>query len=146
MVILKTNPSTRNQAHVILFSTDLELNYEKLYEYYTFRFQIEFNFCNAKQYWGLDDFMNIKKEAVTNAANLSFFIVNFSSVLLRPYRKSNPEFSVLDLKSHYRGYRYVSETIKLLPQKPDGIFLAEIFEHIALLGMVHPAFEPVSTA
>lgn len=146
VVILKTNLATRKQAHVILFSTDLELNYEKLYDYYTLRFQIEFNFRDAKQYWGLDDFMNIKKEAVTNAANLSFFMVNFSSVLLRQYRGSNPEFSVLDLKSHYRGYRYVSETIKLLPQKPDGILLAEIFEQIARLGMVHPAFEPVSTA
>ncbi|MCI5180697.1 MAG: hypothetical protein D3911_15555 [Candidatus Electrothrix sp. AW3_4] len=26
------------------------------------RFQIEFNFRDAKQYWGLDDFMNIKEQ------------------------------------------------------------------------------------
>jgi hypothetical protein len=145
VVILKTNLSTRKQAHVILFSTDLKLSYEKLYDYYTLRFQIEFNFRDAKQYWGLDDFMNVKPAAVTNAANLSFFMVNFSSILLRQYRKNNPAFSVLDLKSHYRGYRYVSETIKLLPQKPDGILLGEIFEQIACLGMVHPVFEPLST-
>jgi len=143
VIILKTNLSTHKQAHVILFSTDLKLPYEKLFDYYTLRFQIEFNFRDAKQYWGLDDFMNIKKEAVTNAANLSFFMVNFSSVLLRRYRENNPEFSVLDLKSHYRGCRYASETIKLLPQKPDAILLAAIFEQIARLGMVHPIFEPV---
>ena len=146
VVILKTNLSTHKQAHIILFSTDLKLPYEKLFDYYTLRFQIEFNFRDAKQYWGLDDFMNVKEEAVTNAANLSFFMVNFSSVLLQRYRNHNPEFSVLDLKSHYRGCRYASETIKLLPQKPDGILLAEIFEQIARLGMVHPAFEPLSTA
>ena len=146
VVILKTNLSTHKQAHIILFSTDLKLSYEKLYDYYTLRFQIEFNFRDAKQYWGLDDFMNVKKEAVTNAANLSFFMVNFSSILLRRYRENNPEFSILDLKSHYRGCRYVSETIKLLPQKPEGILLAEIFEQIARLGMVHPPFEPVSTS
>ena len=146
VVILKTNLSTHKQAHIILFSTDLKWSYEKLYDYYTLRFQIEFNFRDAKQYWGLDDFMNIKAEAVTNAANLSFFMVNFSSVLLRRYRENNPEFSVLDLKSHYRGCRSASETIKLLPQKPDGILLAEIFEHIARLGIVHPPFQPVSTA
>src|SRR3972149_4706327 len=146
VVILKTNLSTHKQAHIILFSTDLELPYEKLFDYYTLRFQIEFNFRDAKQYWGLDDFMNIKEEAVTNAANLSFFMVNFSSVLLRRYRENNPEFSILDLKSHYRGCRYVSETIKLLPQKPDGILLADMFEQIARLGMVHPVFQPVSTA
>jgi putative transposase len=143
VVILKTNLSTHKQAHIILFSTDLKLSYEKLFDYYTLRFQIEFNFRDAKQYWGLDDFMNVKQEAVTNAANLSFFMVNFSSVLLQRYREYNPEFSVLDLKSHYRGCRYASETIKLLPQKPDGILLAAIFEQIARLGMVHPLSQPV---
>lgn len=145
VVILKTNLSTHKQAHIILFSTDLNLSHEKLHDYYTLRFQIEFNFRDAKQSWGLDDFMNVKQEAVANAANLSFFMVNFSSVLLRRYRENNPEFSVLDLKSHYRGCRYASETIKLLPQKPDAILVAEIFEQIARLGMVHPVFEPVST-
>jgi putative transposase len=146
VIVLKTNLSTKAQAHVILFSTDLELSYEKMIDYYTLRFQIEFNFRDAKQYWGLDDFMNVKETAVTNAAHLSFFMVNFSSILLRRFREHNPQFSILDLKSHYRGCRYVSETIKLLPQKPEGILLAEIFEQIARLGMVHPAFEPVSTA
>ncbi len=90
--------------------------------------------------------MNVIEIAVTNAANLSFFMVNFNAILLHPFRETNPEFSILDLKSHYRGCRYVSETIKLLPQNPDGILLAEIFEQIARLGMVHPVFEPVSTA
>ena len=146
VVILKTNLSTQAQAHVILFSTDLELSDEKIIDYYSLRFQIEFNFRDAKQYWGLDDFMNVKEVAVTNAASLSFFMVNFSAILLRHFRQLNPEFSILDLKSHYRGCRYVAETIKLLPQKPDGILLAEIFEQIARLGMVHPAFEPVPTS
>jgi hypothetical protein len=146
VVALKTNLSTKAQAHLILFSTDLALSYEKIMDYYALRFQIEFNFRDAKQYWGLDDFMNVKEVAVTNAANLSFFMVNFSSILLHRFRVINPEFSILDLKSHYRGCRYVSETIKLLPQKPDGILLAKIFEQIARLGMVHPLLEPVSTS
>jgi putative transposase len=146
VVILKTNLSTQKQAHILLFSTDLKLPYEKLVDYYSLRFQIEFNFRDAKQYWGLDDFMNVKAQAVTNAANLSFFMVNFSAVLLRRFRDNNPEFSVLDLKAHYRGYRYVAETLKLLPQKPEGILVDQIFEQIARLGMVHPVFEPISTA
>jgi putative transposase len=28
-------------------------------DYYSLRFQIEFNFRDAKQYWGLEDFMNM---------------------------------------------------------------------------------------
>jgi len=146
VVILKTNLVTQTQAHVILFTTDVELAYEKVVDFYSLRFQIEFNFRDAKQYWGLEDFMNVKEVAVTNAAHLAFFLVNFSTILLRRFQDLNPEFSVLDLKSHYRGCRYVAETLKLLPQKPDAILLAAVFEQIARLGMIHPAFEPLPTS
>ncbi len=142
VIILKTNLDTQAQAHVILFSTDLELNYNKLIQFYSLRFQIEFNFRDAKQYWGLEDFMNIEKIAVTNAANLAFFLVNLSQVLLRRFQRNNPDFSILDLKAHYHGYRYAVETIKMLPEIPDAIILADIFEQIARLGMIYPALEP----
>ena len=142
VVILKTNLLTQTQAHVILFSTDLEQDYEKIIKFYSLRFQIEFNFRDAKQYWGLEDFMNIKKTAVTNAANLSLFMVNFSYALLQPFRKHNPDYSVLDLKSQYRGYRYASETIKMLPQKPDAILISDIFLQIARLGAIHTVLQP----
>lgn len=142
VVILKTNLETQAQAHVILFSTDLEQAYGKIIKFYSLRFQIEFNFRDAKQHWGLEDFMNVKETPVTNAANLSLFMVNFSYALLQPLRQHNPDFSVLDLKSHYRGYRYASETIKMLPEKPDAILLAEIFLQIARLGAIHPVFQP----
>ena len=146
VVVLKTNLTTQAQAHVILFTTDLKLSAEKVIEIYSLRFQIEFNFRDAKQYWGLDDFMNVKEVAVTNAAQLSFFMVNFSTCLLKRFQATNPACSVLDLKSHYRGCRYVVETLKLLPQKLDAILLADIFEQIARLGMIHPAVEPSPTS
>ncbi len=146
VVILKTNLATRTQAHVILFTTHVELAYEKVVDFYSLRFQIEFNFRDAKQYWGLEAFMNVRQVAVTNAAHLAFFMVNFSTILLRRFQDLNPQFSVLDLKSHYRGCRYVAETLKLLPQKPDAILLAAVFEQIARLGMIHPAFEPSPTS
>ena len=142
VVILKTNLTTQAQAHVILFSTDLKLATDKMIDYYSLRFQIEFNFRDAKQYWGLEDFMNVKETAVTNAANLSFFMVNFSLLLLARFQKLNPAFSLLDLKAHYHAWRYVTETIKLLPQKPEAILLARIFEQIACLGMIHPTLAP----
>ena len=145
VIILKTNLETQTQAHVILFSTDLTLDYAKIIKFYSLRFQIEFNFRDAKQYWGLEDFMNVKETAVTNAANLSLFMVNFSYALLQPFRQHNPDYSVLDLKSNYRGCRYASETIKLLPKKPDPILLAAIFQQIARLGAIHPIFHPVAS-
>jgi putative transposase len=142
VILVKTNLETHAQAHVILFSTDLEQAYGKIIKFYSLRFQIEFNFRDAKQYWGLEDFMNIRETAVTNAANLSFFMVNFSQALLQPFRQHQPDYSVLDLKSHYRGCRYASETIKMLPEKPDTILLADIFQQIARLGAIHPVFQP----
>jgi len=142
VVILKTNLDTHAQVHVILFSTNLEQPYDKIIKFYSLRFQIEFNFRDAKQYWALEDFMNIKETAVTNAANLSFFMVNFSYALLQPFQQQNPDYSILDLKSHYRGYRYATETIKMLPQKPDAILLADIFQQIARLGAIHSVFQP----
>jgi len=145
VVILKTNLKTGSQAHVILFSTDLELACDKIIKFYSLRFQIEFNFRDAKQYWGLEDFMNIKQTAVTNAANLSFFMVNLSYALLQPFREQHPEYSILDLKSHYRGRRYACETIKMLREKPDAILLADIFQQIARLGAIHSVFQPSAT-
>jgi putative transposase len=142
VIIVKTNLETKAHAHVILFSTDLELAYDKIIKFYSLRFKIEFNFRDSKQYWGLEDFMNVKETAVTNAANLSFFMDNFSYALLQPFQLQQPDYSILDLKSHYRGYRYATETIKMLPQKPDPILLAHIFLQIARLGAIHPISQP----
>ena len=49
VVIVKTNLTTGKSAKVLLFSDDLELAYDKLIDYYQLRFQIEFNFRDAKQ-------------------------------------------------------------------------------------------------
>ena len=142
VIIVKTNLETHVQAHAILFSTDLKQAYDKIIKLYSLRFQIEFDFRDAKQYWGLEDFMNIKKAADTNAVNLSFFMTNFSRALSQPFRQHNPDYSILDLKAYYRGYRYASEIIKMLPEKPDAILLADIFQQIARLGSIHPVLQP----
>jgi hypothetical protein len=146
VILHKTILKTQAVAHVVLFSTDLGLPFEKLIEYYKLRFQIEFNFRDAKQYWGLEDFMNVEQTPVTNAANLSLLMVNLSQLFLDRHRSADPDFSVLDLKAHYRGYRYVVETIKMLPQKPEGNLLAAIFLQVACLGRIHAAQSTVSTA
>lgn len=141
VVIHKTHLITKAKAHVVLFSCDLKLAYETLIDYYRLRFQIEFNFRDAKQYWGLEDFMNIKETPVHNAANLAFFMVNLSHVLIQQIRKytHNPDFSVADLKARFRGLKYLNETLKLLPEKPDPIFIQLISTQIAKLGSINAA-------
>ena len=137
VIIVKTNLKTQTRAHVILFSSDLNLPYAQLIDYYALRFQIEFNFRDAKQHWGLEDFMNVKQIAVTNAANLSLFMVNVAHHLLVDFRHQAPHSGVLDLKAHFRGHKYVTETLKLLPEKPEPILLAQIYHHVAALGSIH---------
>jgi putative transposase len=145
VILVKTNLVTHAWGHVILFSSDLELACENLVDYYSLRFQIEFNFRDAKQFWGLEDFMNVNPTAVTNAANLALFMVNLSQMLMCDFRKDNPDFGVLDLKSYYRGCRYATELLKILPKKPDDILVAQLFRNVASLGCIHGAKSLVSS-
>ena len=137
VIIAKTNLRTQARAHVILFSSDLDLAYARLVDYYALRFQIEFNFRDAKQYWGLEDFMNVTPTGVTNAANLSLFMVNVAYRLRADVHLRDPDYSVLDLKADCRGYKYVEETIKMLPEKPEPVLFAKILNQVAGLGRIH---------
>lgn len=137
VVILKTNLITNACAHVILFSSNLDQPDDQLIDYYTLRFQIEFNFRDAKQFWGLEDFMNVKQTPLTTAANLAFLMVNLSFILRLRWRPHQPAFSVLDLKAHFRGLKYVAETLKLLPQPLDPLLIQSISSRLSRLGAVH---------
>jgi putative transposase len=137
VIIAKTNLRTQARAHVVLFSSDLALAYTPLVDYYGLRFQIEFNFRDAKQYWGLEDFMNVTPTGVTNAANLSLFMVNVAYRLRADVHPRDPDYSVLDLKADCRGYKYVEETIQMLPEKPEPVLLAKILNRVAGLGRIH---------
>jgi putative transposase len=82
--------------------------------------------------------MNIGQTAVTNAANLAFFMVNLSHHLLADFRILNPDSGIIDLKAHDRGFRYVQEILKILPAIPDPILLNQLFAKLAALGRIHP--------
>ncbi len=89
--------------------------------------------------------MNVTETALTNSVNLSLFMVTLSAVLLRDFRRregADPAFSILDLKAYCRGYTYVSETIKLLAEKPDEVLLSEVFAKVSCLGGIHTARAP----
>jgi hypothetical protein len=135
VIIHKTNIKTGRTAHVVLFSSDLTLEYDKIKDYYSLRFQIEFVFRDAKQYWGLEDFMNIKETPVNNWANLSTFMVNFSHGLRK--NDAMKEMSVLDLKAHYHGAKYVKEVFKLLPDFANDYLIKRVSGKIASLGAIN---------
>jgi len=128
---LKNNRRT----HTILFSTDLKQNFQKIINYYSLRFQIEFNFRDAKQYFGLEDFMNIKKRRIHNFANLSMFINNVSYLL---YTESSfSKYSVNDMKSIFMAEKYTYEILKYYGKKVDSILIKEAIMRIADFSMIH---------
>ena len=133
VIIHKHNQKTGKSARVILFSTDLELGWESLVDYYRLRFQIEFNFRDAKQHWGLEDFMVVSQQAVNNAAQLSLFMVNLSQAIM----SGSGETSILDLKARHHGLRYAQEAFKILPQTADVINFNDWVKKIPVLGSIH---------
>jgi putative transposase len=142
VVIMKTNLHTQAVAHVVLFSSDLELPYHHLIDYYRLRFQLEFNFRDAKQYWGLEDFMTVNETPVYNSANLAMFMVNVSHALMRPMHTHWPELSVNDLQAWCRSKKYVVETLKMLPEMPEPIFIDQAIAQVARLGRVNHVVNP----
>jgi hypothetical protein len=135
--LVKTNLKTHAQAHILLVCSDLTLCFDKVIDYYCLRFQLEFNFRDAKQYWGLEDFQTTQATRVTNAANLSLFMVNLVERVLRDMRQQQPEMSVLDLKAYCRGVKYVEEAIKLLPERPETSLLERIVRQVSAIGRIH---------
>jgi putative transposase len=81
--------------------------------------------------------MNLTPTGVTNAANLSLFMGNGAYCLRAASHPRDSDYSVLDLKADGRGSKYVEETIKMLPEKPEPILFAKILNRVAGLGRIH---------
>jgi hypothetical protein len=138
VIIRKTPLKTGKTAQVILFSTDLELTWDKRIDYYRQRFQIEFNCRDAKQSWGLEDFMKVGSIQVDNVANLSMLMVNWSYL----WRQQAPFLrNVIDLQAGFRADKSVREVLKSLPQVAARHFIDRIIPDLAQLGRVNVPVE-----
>ncbi len=135
VVIVQINVKTKKMGDAILFSNDVELKAEKLVKYYRLRFQIEFNFRDAKQHFGLEDFMNTSEVGVENAANMAFLMVNVSAKLLK--EKERNCVGINDLKSQFRGIYYALETLKLVEPKAESILIERVKQVISCIGSIH---------
>jgi putative transposase len=135
VIIEKIDVKKEKIGHAILFGSDAGLEWEKLIEYYRLRFQIEFNFRDAKQHFGLEDFMNTTENGVENAANISFMLVNLSAKLLK--ERGENCIGINDLKSQFRGVKYAIETIKLIQPKAEMILIEKVKAVISRIGSIH---------
>jgi len=129
----------KKDAWVLLFSTDLGLEGMAMADYYSLRFQIEFNFRDAKEHFGMSDFKSTKPTQVTNAVGMSFLMVNLSHVLIAQTKGAlGADFlSIQDLKSYFRGVFY-AEKLKNSPNfAVPGILDPKAIAFGALFGGVN---------
>ncbi|MCX6378797.1 MAG: IS4 family transposase, partial [Armatimonadetes bacterium] len=83
------------------------------------------------------DFRAVSEVAVKNSAGLAFFMGNLSAYLLGSLRERFPDAGVSDLKSYYRGRRYVAEVLKCLPHFAEAIVCSQVMERVSRLGCIH---------
>lgn len=127
-VVVQITTHKNRQVTNIWFSNDLNLAYDKLLEYYALRFQIEFDFRDAKQHFGLSDFKNYKEKNLTNFVQLIFTVVLLSKIIRLKYREKykNPSLSILDLKIITYA-QYTAKKVIQLCNKKQNTFLFDDF-------------------
>lgn len=135
VIIERFNEKTKKIGRVLLMSSDVNLEWEKIVEYYSLRFQIEFNFRDAKQHFGLEDFMNQTQKGVENAVNLAFLMVNVSAKLIAG--KDEKCLGINDLKSQYRARKYARWIIKKVLKIAEPIKINQMLEEVGSLGSIH---------
>jgi putative transposase len=109
----KNGVAKSHKSRAVLFSTDPEADHKTIIEIYQVRYQIEFNFRDARQFFGLSHFKNIKKQQVQNVIGYAFFMVTLSNILLFEIKQKYPnsKFSIQDLKAYFRAEKYLNELL-----------------------------------
>ena len=137
----KTRVSDGKVAINIWFTTDLSLDFQTLLDYYSLRFQIEFDFRDAKQHFGLSDFKNYKEKNLTNFVNLSFTMCLVAKVQLAHYRKilNTPKLSIIDLKLIYKARFTAKNILKLVRKDTNTIFNEHFCEQFLPQDLINAA-------
>jgi hypothetical protein len=90
---------TQRNRYAVLFSTDVDLEPQRLYRYYKARFQIEFLFRDAKQFTGLSDCQARSKAKLDFHFNASLSAVTFAKLEARHQHGNGAQaFSMASLK------------------------------------------------
>lgn len=123
----------------VFFSTDLNLSPQDMIRYYALRFQIEFDFRNAKQHFGLNDFKNYKPVQLQNFVSMSFFMTLYSKILLNEKRTTlqNPNISIHDIKTLYHAHFHYYNLLKYISDSPEKQFLLQQLPSIIPPDTIH---------
>lgn len=125
VLLFKQNENQKTRP-VVLFSTDLIASPQTIIQHYTARFRIEFNFRDARQFFGLSHFKSISQIQVKNTIGYAFFMVCLSNIILFELNLNNPEckLSIQDLKAFFRAEKYLNELLNI-PENKHHLFLSQ---------------------
>lgn len=139
VVMVHTHIITKKVSRNILFTNDLTLKALKVIKYYSLRFQIEFDFRDAKQFYGLADFKNYKETQVTNAVNIAFVMTVIGKLILEKYKiKLNcTNMGIIDLKTVFRTQKCAEILLNNINSDPDEFLSSPQFLKIARLEAIH---------
>ena len=117
---------------VLLYSTDLVLTAEKILEYYTSRFQIEFIFRDAKQHLGLQHCQCRNEDAMDHHYNVSLTAQNMVKADLYHQGFLRPEipFSMQDYKREATNHFMLQRFTSMLGLDPDFVLNHPNYESI----------------
>lgn len=139
VVLIHTHLITKRVCRNVLFSNDLTLNSETIIKYYSLRFQIEFDFRDAKQFYGLADFKNYKETQLTNAVNMAFSMTVIGKLVLEKYKikLKCPSMGIIDLKATFRAEKYANILLNSNENDPKDFLNSPLFLEIARLEAIH---------
>lgn len=139
VVMIHTHQITKQVSRNIIFTNDLTLDALKIIKYYSLRFQIEFDFRDAKQFYGLADFKNYKETQVTNAVNIAFTMTTVGKLVLEKYKHKLDcqSMGIIDLKTVFRTQKCAEILLNDISLDPDIFLSSPQFLKIARLEAIH---------
>ncbi len=123
VVVLVKHIPGKSPRYVLLFSTDVNLDPWKIYQYYKARFQIEFLFRDAKQFTGLCDSQARDHKRLDFHFNASLTTLNLAKTELIQNRDQDQPLvcSLATVKALYFNQNFLDRIIRIFGLNPNFI-------------------------
>jgi hypothetical protein len=138
VVVLVNRKDPAKPRHMILASTDLELDGRKLVEFYGARFQIEFLFRDSKQFTGLTECQARNESALDFHFNASLATLNLVRAEELSARQSNDTqvFSMASWKQRQFNERLLDLFIEKLALDPSWVKNQPCYDELRAYGAI----------
>lgn len=122
--------------HVLLFSTDTELAAEKIFQYYSSRFQIEFVFRDTKQHLGLEDCQSRGRKTLHAHFNFVMTALNFikADLFVQGRLSADHPISIADYKTQITNRFLLNRFIEKLDLSPEFVVNHPAYEDLLNFG------------